>query len=68
MHGRGPGGVDAGGSRLSWKTEMAKAKPFDAAEYLDSPDMIAAYLNEAFESEDALPSRLPSARVLAPAA
>jgi probable addiction module antidote protein len=32
---------------------MAKAEPFDAAEYLDSPEMIAAYLNEAFESEDA---------------
>ncbi|WP_235782899.1 addiction module antidote protein [Bradyrhizobium murdochi] len=31
---------------------MAKAIPFDAAEYLDSPEMIAAYLNEAFESED----------------
>lgn len=26
---------------------------FDAADYLDSPDMIAAYLTEAFESEDA---------------
>lgn len=32
---------------------MAKAKSFDAAEYLDHPEMIAAYLNEAFESEDA---------------
>jgi probable addiction module antidote protein len=32
---------------------MAKAKPFDVAEYLDSPEMIAAYLNEALESEDA---------------
>jgi probable addiction module antidote protein len=32
---------------------MAEAKPFDAAEYLDSPEMIAAYLNEAFASEDA---------------
>lgn len=31
---------------------MAKATPFDAAEYLDSPEMIAAYLNEAFESGD----------------
>jgi probable addiction module antidote protein len=29
------------------------AKTFDAAEYLDSPEMVAAYLNEAFESEDA---------------
>lgn len=33
---------------------MAKAKPFDAAEYLDSPEMIAAYLNEAADSEDEL--------------
>ncbi len=32
---------------------MAKATPFDAAEYLDSPEMIAAYLAEAFESNDA---------------
>jgi probable addiction module antidote protein len=32
---------------------MAKAKPFDAAEYLDSPEMIAAYLTEALESDDA---------------
>ena len=32
---------------------MVEAKPFDAAEYLDSPEMIAAYLNEALESEDA---------------
>jgi probable addiction module antidote protein len=32
---------------------MVKAKPFDAAEYLDSPEMIAAYINEALESEDA---------------
>jgi probable addiction module antidote protein len=31
---------------------MAKAKPFDAAEYLDSPEMIAAYLTEALESSD----------------
>ncbi len=31
---------------------MAKATPFDAADYLDSPEMIAAYLNEAFESGD----------------
>ncbi len=31
---------------------MAKAKPFDAADYLDSPEMIAAYLTEAFESDD----------------
>ena len=32
--------------------EMLKAKPFDAADYLDSPEMIAAYLTEAFESDD----------------
>jgi probable addiction module antidote protein len=32
---------------------MAKAKPFDAAEYLDNPEMIAAYLTEALESDDA---------------
>jgi probable addiction module antidote protein len=31
---------------------MATTKPFDAAEYLDSPEMIAAYLTEAFESDD----------------
>jgi len=31
---------------------MAKVELFDAAEYLDSPEMIAAYLTEAFESED----------------
>lgn len=31
---------------------MAKAKPFDAAEYLDNPEMIAAYLTEALESND----------------
>ena len=32
--------------------EMLNAKPFDAADYLDSPEMIAAYLTEAFESDD----------------
>jgi probable addiction module antidote protein len=33
---------------------MAKAKTrvFDAAEYLDSPEMIAEYLTEAFETDD----------------
>ncbi|MDE2378414.1 addiction module antidote protein [Bradyrhizobium sp.] len=31
---------------------MVKIKSFDAAEYLDSPEMIAAYLTEAFESDD----------------
>ena len=36
---------------------MSKAKtrtvPFDAAEYLDNPEMISHYLTEAFESGDA---------------
>jgi probable addiction module antidote protein len=32
---------------------MANARPFDAAEYLDSPEMIADYLTEALESDDA---------------
>src|SRR3954462_3496530 len=31
---------------------MVKTKPFDAAEVLDSPEMIAAYLTEAFSSDD----------------
>ncbi|MFT4278264.1 MAG: putative addiction module antidote protein [Rhodopseudomonas sp.] len=31
---------------------MVSTTPFDAADYLDSPEMIAAYLTEAFESED----------------
>ncbi|RYX88031.1 MAG: putative addiction module antidote protein [Bradyrhizobiaceae bacterium] len=31
---------------------MINVRPYDAAEYLDSPDMIAAYLTGAFESED----------------
>jgi probable addiction module antidote protein len=31
---------------------VSKPASFDAANYLDSPKMIAAYLNEAFESED----------------
>lgn len=31
---------------------MARTTPFDAADYLESPEMIAAYLTEAFESED----------------
>ncbi|MGB7075599.1 MAG: addiction module antidote protein [Xanthobacteraceae bacterium] len=31
---------------------MAKAQDFDAAEYLDSPEAIAAYLSEAFETGD----------------
>jgi probable addiction module antidote protein len=37
---------------------MAKAKPFDAADYLDSPQTIAAYLSEAFATgEDDLIAR-----------
>ena len=31
---------------------MAKTRPFDAAEYLDGPGSIAAYLSEAFETND----------------
>jgi|SRR3954451_22287334 probable addiction module antidote protein len=31
---------------------MAKTRPFDAAEYLDSPEAIATYLSEAFETND----------------
>jgi probable addiction module antidote protein len=31
---------------------MAKASPFDAADYLDSPELIADYLSEAFETGD----------------
>ncbi|WP_029082905.1 addiction module antidote protein [Bradyrhizobium sp. th.b2] len=32
---------------------MAKTRPFDAAEYLDSAEAIAAYLSEAFSTHDA---------------
>jgi probable addiction module antidote protein len=31
---------------------MAKATAFDAAEYLDTPEEIAAYLSEAFATDD----------------
>ncbi|SNB55758.1 probable addiction module antidote protein [Rhodoplanes sp. JGI PP 4-B12] len=31
---------------------MPKAQPFDAAENLDSPEAVAAYLTEAFETGD----------------
>jgi len=31
---------------------MVRTTPFDAANYLDDPETIAAYLTEAFESED----------------
>ena len=35
------------------KTKVkAKLTKFDAAEYLDSPEIIAAYLTEAFETDD----------------
>ncbi len=30
---------------------MANARPFNPADYLDSPKIIAAYLTEALESE-----------------
>ena len=32
---------------------MVKTKLFDAAAYLDSPEAVAAYLSEAFETHDA---------------
>ena len=32
---------------------MVKISTFDAADYLDSPETIAAYLNEAFATDDA---------------
>lgn len=32
---------------------MLKTKKFDVAEHLDSPEMIAAYLTEALETDDA---------------
>jgi probable addiction module antidote protein len=32
---------------------MTISKPYDVADYLDSPEMIAAYLTEALESADA---------------
>jgi probable addiction module antidote protein len=38
---------------------MAKTRPFDAAEYLDSLEAIAAYLSEALETNDA--SYIPDA-------
>lgn len=31
---------------------MARTKPFDAADYLDSPEAIADYLTEAFQTHD----------------
>lgn len=33
--------------------ELVKTTPFDAAEFLDSPEAIAEYLNEAFSDGDA---------------
>ncbi len=35
------------------KKMLAMTKPFDAAEYLDSAQAISAYLEDAFESDDA---------------
>jgi probable addiction module antidote protein len=32
---------------------MAKTRPYDSAEYLDSPEAVAAYLSDAFETNDA---------------
>jgi len=32
---------------------MTKIEPFDVADYLDSPEMIAAYVTEALDSGDA---------------
>lgn len=32
---------------------MVKTKPFDVADYLNDPETIVAYINEALESEDA---------------
>ena len=32
---------------------MAKTRPFDAAEYLDTPEGVAEYLADAFEPSDA---------------
>lgn len=36
-------------AKAKTKTKIAK---FDVAEYLDSPEIIAAYLTEAFETDD----------------
>jgi probable addiction module antidote protein len=32
---------------------MAKTRPYDSAEYLDTPEALAAYLTEALETKDA---------------
>lgn len=34
------------------KNSGSKITKFDAAEYLDTPELVAAYLSEAFESKD----------------
>ncbi len=48
-----------------WRPELVK-KTFDAAEYLDSPEMIAAYINEALEFRKThLPSRVAIGTVAA---
>src|SRR5437764_11519154 len=40
------------GIRANGRLTMVKTRPFEAAEVLDSPEMIAAYLTEAFGSDD----------------
>jgi hypothetical protein len=42
---------------------MAKAKPFDAAEYLDSPEMSQPTSTKLSNPKTHLPSLLPSARL-----
>jgi DNA-binding phage protein len=42
---------------------MPRSEFFDAADYLDSPETIAAYLAEAFESGDPLAIELANAAV-----
>jgi probable addiction module antidote protein len=41
------------GTRKIGRLTRAKAKAFDAAKYIDSPDAVAAYLRDAFETGDA---------------
>src|SRR4051812_9159025 len=49
MPGTSPGMTEAG---AAGGLTMVKTRPFDAAEVLDSPEMIAAWLTEAFGSDD----------------
>jgi DNA-binding phage protein len=44
---------------------MSKARSFDTADYLDSPEIIAAYLAEIFESGDPLAIGLAEAAAVA---